>query len=137
MIISPRDSPQVEILLIDDGGDFLSEIIMTRLEPFTHLVTGEPADADLLAGLTCQLNDKFADGHGLILDEWLFEQDGFRIELVETTFNHLVDNVLRFVGILRISQRLTASVTSAGSSSFLTYCGSEAQICMARSLTNR
>ncbi len=66
-------------------------------ETFAHLVARESTNGDALAGLGNFFGDQFADSLGRIFNERLVDENSFFIELVQPTFDDLLDHLLGLV----------------------------------------
>src|SRR3977135_3941871 len=83
-----------------------AEIRRAFLQPFTHLVAGEPPNPYVLSGLRNHLSDQGADGDVLVFDERLFHQTSLLVKLAQPAFDNLIEHLLRFVSVLRIESSL-------------------------------
>src|ERR1043165_1353034 len=87
---------------------FVAKVVFAFGDAFAHLVAREPPNCNSLADGGYFLGHQFAHSFLGRLDERLIEQHKFFEELVEAAFNNLVDDLVRFVGVLRIILRLRA-----------------------------
>src|ERR1043166_1241602 len=86
--------------------DLVAEVVAALAQTFTHLVTSETANRDLLAGLSHFLGHHFANRLRGLLDERLIEQDELFIKLIQSSFDNLIDHLLRLACVFRIILRL-------------------------------
>src|SRR5258706_4711902 len=63
-----------------------------------HFEAGEAAHADILTQLADLGGDKLRDGSGLVLDERLFTETNFLVDLRHLAFHNLLDHIRRLAG---------------------------------------
>src|SRR2546423_604124 len=100
--------PMPLVLSCRELRDFVTEIVVTFCDTFTHLVAREAANSYRFANGRHLFGNQFSNGFLWRLDERLIKQHKLFIEFIEPSFDNLVDYLIRFVGILRIVLRLRA-----------------------------
>src|SRR2546423_3469864 len=94
--------PMPLVLSCRELRDFVTEIVVTFCDTFTHLVAREAANSYRFANGRHLFGNQFSNGFLWRLDERLIKQHKLFIEFIEPSFDNLVYYLIRFVGILRI-----------------------------------
>ena len=88
--------------LFNHVGNFACEIVVSLLEAFALLEANEIRNLHRAAGLLCFLSNVLLNGEIAVLNERLLQEAVVLIELADSAGNHLLDDVLRLFGVLRI-----------------------------------
>ena len=88
--------------LFNHVGNFACEIVVSLLEAFALLEANEIRNLHRAASLLCFLSNVLLNGEVAVLNERLLQEAVVLIELADSAGNHLLDDVLRLLGVLRI-----------------------------------